>query len=774
MNRLPPIRIGLVGCGAISTQHLEAISGLEGLQLVGVVSASADRARTVGERWDVPWTIRLEELLARDDVDAVTIATPSGLHAGQALAALRSGRHVVVEKPIALTVADADEIIREGHQRGLTVATISQRRFEPAVRGLHAAVQAGALGRISLIIAEGLYHRPQSYYDSAAWRGTRALDGGVLMNQAIHVIDLLRWLGGPPASVSAHLATIGHAMEAEDTASVSLRFAGGALGEIVATTCLASEQPTQLRVYGDLGHVRLVGDTATEWDVPGSPPHPGTATRSRRRPPPLGARPGAPTRPATSASTRTSSTPCARAVPGRHRRGWTQRHRDHRRRVRGGSGRSGRHVRRSAGVRIGAAKVDITPPLGMQLEGFEVRVDGATGIHDPLFARALVAEGADGTTVALVVADLIQVDPRLQGLVADEVLALTGIPRERLQLVGTHTHSGPRLSAPSETERTIGHRISGAVAQAWRERREAVVAVGIGRVTGIAGNRRPNGGPVDDRVIVTRIDGTDGEPIATHASYGCHPTTLGPNNLLYTADYPGVLCGLVDEAVGGVTMFSTGPQGDVNPGGYSPEGSMVGVVVPWRTFESAQRYGEILAECVLGVRAGLVPAPSDRAWGDARVVELRRKWLPEAGAARELAALARATAERVAEVHPSADAVYHAAVAAAYTELLADQAEDPGRDGPVGVRASALAIGPLLHIGVSGELFVGLGMQIKSALGDDRTCVAALCDGTVGYLPTAEAYEVGGYEPNASVLAAGEGERLVDAVVALALTAPEA
>ncbi|MHB8890621.1 MAG: neutral/alkaline non-lysosomal ceramidase N-terminal domain-containing protein [Candidatus Limnocylindrales bacterium] len=425
-------------------------------------------------------------------------------------------------------------------------------------------------------------------------------------------------------------------------------------------------------------------------------------------------------------------------------------------------------------MKVGAAKVDITPPLGMQLEGYEVRTGGATGVHDPLHARALVAEGADGTTVALVVADLIQVDPRLQGLVADEVLALTGIPRERLQLVGTHTHSGPRLAAPSEAERTIGHAISSAVARAWTDRREAVAAVGIGRVEGIGANRRPNGGPVDDRVTVTRIDGVDGLPIATHASYGCHPTTLGPNNLLYSGDYPGVLCRLVDQAAGGVTIFSTGPQGDVNPGGYSPEGSMVGVVVPWRTFESAERYGQLLAECVLGVRASLVPVPSDRVWGDSRIVDLRRKWLPDAGAAREAASLARAAATRVTEVRLSADAVYHAAVAAAYAELLADQAEDPGRDGPVPLRASALAIGPLHHVGVSGELFVDLGREIRAALGDDQTCVAALCDGSVGYLPTAEAFEVGGYEPNASLLEAGQGERLVEAVIALAAAAPAA
>ena len=425
-------------------------------------------------------------------------------------------------------------------------------------------------------------------------------------------------------------------------------------------------------------------------------------------------------------------------------------------------------------MKVGAASVDITPPLGMQLEGFEVRVDGAIGVHDRLHARALVAEGADGTTVALVVADLIQVDARLQGLIAAEVAGRTGIPRERLQLAGTHTHSGPRLLEPSEAERTIGHAIAGAVATAWADRREAVAAVGIGRVTGIGANRRPHGGPVDDRVTVTRFDDLAGRPIATHVNYGCHPTTLGPNNLLYSADYPGVLCRLVDEALGGMTIFSTGPQGDVNPGGYSPEGSMVGVVVPWRTFESAERYGRILADCVVAVHGSLAPTPSDRVWGDARVVELRRKRLPEPAIARAAATTARVSERAVSAADLTADASYHARVAAAYAELIADQAADPERDRPVNVRASALAFGPLLHVGIQGELFVGLGQRIRAALGEETTCVAALCDGTVGYIPTAESFAEGGYEPNASVLQPGEGERLVDAVVALARNAPAA
>jgi predicted dehydrogenase len=269
MSTPAPIRIGVVGCGAISTQHLEAIAASDGLELAGVVSRSTDRARAVGEQWSVPWFTELDELLTQSGPDAVTICTPSGLHPGQALVALKAGCHVVVEKPIALSVADADAVVREGRERGLVVATISQRRFEPAVRRLRDAVEAGALGRISLVIAEGLYHRPQSYYDSAAWRGTKNLDGGVLMNQAIHMIDLVRWIGGPVVSVAGHITTLGHRMEAEDTASVSLRFSDGALGQIVATTCATPEFPTELRVYGDRGHVRIVGESATEWDVPG-------------------------------------------------------------------------------------------------------------------------------------------------------------------------------------------------------------------------------------------------------------------------------------------------------------------------------------------------------------------------------------------------------------------------------------------------------------------------------------------------------------------------
>lgn len=425
-------------------------------------------------------------------------------------------------------------------------------------------------------------------------------------------------------------------------------------------------------------------------------------------------------------------------------------------------------------MKIGAAVVDITPPIGTAMDGYGARVGGATGIRDPLRARVLVAEGPDGVAVALIVADLLQIDPRLQGIIATGVQAVAGIPRERLQLVGTHTHSGPAFREPSDVETGVGRLISEAVGQAWNERREATAAVGIGHVQGIAANRRPNGGPVDDRVTVTRFDDLEGRPIATHVNYGCHPTTLGPDNNLLSADFPGVVCTRVEEAVGGVALFSTGPQGDVNPGGYSPEGSMVGVVVPWRTSASVDQYGRAIGDVAIAVHRDLRPAPSDRVWGRSQIAELQRKPLPDAWVARAAADEAARSADVVREAALSPDATYHAIVAAAYADLVANQAADPDRDRPVPVRISALAFGPLLHVGISGELFVGLGQRIRSGLGEDRTCIAALCDGTVGYLPTADAFAVGGYEPNASVIVPGEGERLVAAVLDLAAPAPPA
>ncbi len=418
-------------------------------------------------------------------------------------------------------------------------------------------------------------------------------------------------------------------------------------------------------------------------------------------------------------------------------------------------------------MKVGAARVDITPPLGMRMAGFETRTAGATDVHDALHARVLAFEGPKDTAV-LVVADLLQIDARLQGIIAAEVERRIGLDRDHLQLVGTHTHSGPDLTEPSEYERSAGMRIAGGVEEAWNARGPAMASVGAGRVTGIGRNRRhPHDGPVDDDVTVLRLDREDGSPIATLVNYSCHPTTLGPDNLRYSADYPGVVCRLLDERVGGITVFTTGAQGDVNPGGYSPEDSMIGIVAPWRTYESAERYGTAIAEVAVDVRGRLVPTPSDNVWARARVLELPRRELPSVDETERAVEAAERLVAAATPLH-SVQVTHNALLAEAHARLVLEHAARADRDGPVRVRVSALGLGPATHVGIGGELFTGLGMDIKRALGAGRTFVAVLCDGTIGYIPTRDAYAEGGYEPSASPLAAGGGEAIVDAVVALA------
>ena len=211
---------------------------------------------------------------------------------------------------------------------------------------LKAAVEAGALGRIALIAVESVNYRPQSYYDSP-WRGTIALDGGVLMTQAIHEIDLALWLGGPVTSVAAHTATLGHVMEAPDTATVSLRFANGTLATVLATTCAVPGFEQEVRIYGDAGHVRIVSEVPVEWEVPGfpvpatSPDDPATDRRRPRRGH-LGhglRRPHAPVPGPGRGDPRGSPA-------GHHRRGRPARHRGGPRRPRVGADRPDRDARR--------------------------------------------------------------------------------------------------------------------------------------------------------------------------------------------------------------------------------------------------------------------------------------------------------------------------------------------------------------------------------------------------------------------------------------------
>ncbi len=262
-----PLGFGIVGLGMIAEYHVRAIRGSRGGRLVGVVSRSLEKARSFAEKHGAPYaTDQLEALLARDDVDVVCITTPNGAHLEPALAVARARRHLVVEKPIEVTLERVDAILAAAAAAGVRLAPIFQSRFGAGAQALKAAIEGGRFGRIALASAAVKWLRTAEYY-RGGWHGRMDLDGGgVLMNQAIHAIDLLQWFAGPAAEVFATTTRRVHTgIEGEDTAVAALRFRDGALGTIEATTAAYPGWAQCLEICGEHGSVRLEDDRPVRW-----------------------------------------------------------------------------------------------------------------------------------------------------------------------------------------------------------------------------------------------------------------------------------------------------------------------------------------------------------------------------------------------------------------------------------------------------------------------------------------------------------------------------
>src|SRR5947208_250778 len=261
----------IVGCGMIARFHVRALADVPGTRLVALVSRNAANARAVGESAGSPCATytELAPALSRKDVQVVIVTTPSGAHLEPAVAAAKAGKHVVVEKPLEITLERCDQIIDACQRHGVKLCTIFPSRFGDANQALKAAVDTGRFGRVILGETTCKWWRPQSYYDEGGWKGTRALDGGgALMNQAIHNVDLLQWLMGPVTHVSGFTTMLAHErIEVEDTAVASLRFASGALGVIQATTSVHPGLPKTIAVHGDRGTVVIEQDDVLRWDM---------------------------------------------------------------------------------------------------------------------------------------------------------------------------------------------------------------------------------------------------------------------------------------------------------------------------------------------------------------------------------------------------------------------------------------------------------------------------------------------------------------------------
>jgi UDP-N-acetyl-2-amino-2-deoxyglucuronate dehydrogenase len=246
---------GVIGTGVIAAMHADAIATLPGARLVAATDVAAGAATTFAAARGSAAEPDLDALLARGDVDVVCVCVPSGLHAEIGVRAAKAGKHLVVEKPIDVTLEAADRLIQAARAAGVALTVISQHRFDRGLIELKRLLSAGALGRLVLGEASTKWYRRQAYYDSAAWRGTWAMDGGSLMNQGIHYVDLLRWCMGPVTEVTAVCATQAHQIEAEDTALAIVRFGSGAVGTILSSTAAFPGFPQRLEITGTEGTV---------------------------------------------------------------------------------------------------------------------------------------------------------------------------------------------------------------------------------------------------------------------------------------------------------------------------------------------------------------------------------------------------------------------------------------------------------------------------------------------------------------------------------------
>lgn len=261
-----PLGFGIIGVGMIADFHAQAIAHTKGGKLVGVATRNPDNARAFAQKHRVAFaTTNIDELVARPDIDVICVTTPSGAHLEPALAAVRAGKHVVVEKPIEITTERADELLRAADAAGVKVSPIFQARFGEGARTIKAAVEAGRFGRLVLASAYVKWHRSAAYY--SGWKGSLKLDGGgALINQAIHGIDLLQWLAGMPSEVFCWTTRrVYQHIEAEDTATAALKYPDGALGAIEASTALWPGWQRRIEICGETGSAMLEDDHVSHW-----------------------------------------------------------------------------------------------------------------------------------------------------------------------------------------------------------------------------------------------------------------------------------------------------------------------------------------------------------------------------------------------------------------------------------------------------------------------------------------------------------------------------
>lgn len=262
------MHIGILGGGNISATHARAAATVPGCRIAAVWGQNRDTTATIAREHSVPVYLDLDQFLAHRPMDLVAIGSPSGCHADHIAAAAERGLHVLVEKPVDISVERVDAALAAASRAGVKVGVFFQDRLKPDLRRVKALVDEGRVGRVLVVSARVKWYRPPDYYANSRWRGTWALDGGgALMNQGIHTVDTLLWLLGPVVSLSAKSATQLHDIEVEDTVVATLKFESGALGTLEATTAAYPGYPRRIEISGTEGTLIVDGDNLIAADL---------------------------------------------------------------------------------------------------------------------------------------------------------------------------------------------------------------------------------------------------------------------------------------------------------------------------------------------------------------------------------------------------------------------------------------------------------------------------------------------------------------------------
>ena len=426
----------------------------------------------------------------------------------------------------------------------------------------------------------------------------------------------------------------------------------------------------------------------------------------------------------------------------------------------------------------GFHKICISPPVGAALAGFAARGGISEGIHDDLFVRALALE-SESSALALVSVDVLALPGEFVRRVRRAVQDRTGLRPEAVMIASTHTHAGPVTittffnpdqSVEAQYMDRLAEAIAACVAAAWRERFPARVGVGCGRVQGLGINRRsPSQQPVDEEIGIIKVEDTEGRTRAVLINYACHPTVLGPNNLLVTGDFPAFALEHIEKALGpdGFAMFVNGTQGNISMG-HSSELSAIGVITPGRTFERAAEIGRRLAEATFSALPEIETEALPVLAAASVSLDLPlKKYLPVEETARAL----REAEDHLAQL-TGAEAAMEQLMEAMTKHLYASINHFYAGEarafavGRLPVELQGLRTGNSAFMAVPAEVFVEIGLRLKR-LAPVRTFIVGLANGYIGYLPTREAYPAGGYEVVAAKVAPGSEDLLIEAAIEL-------